>query len=233
MLLEPSPLSPALARRVSLRPPQLSKGGVTCIAVVPSWAAMQRVFVRAKQAIKQSSRGRLVEAIEIGATRVNQPLSHFTAVRIRFETVSSGLFVGHDAPRSRGPQQFDRRAYDDASPNYGPPPVCQYCTTACSQKITTVGGRHHPSKMPIPSPCQTLFKWKPHPNAMVKLHGLSEMPRYSLQHRQGVRDLVNLVHPSWPSLCVRPPTRTSSPPSTQNPGSLSPAGSVVIACGGD
>lgn len=40
---------------------------------------------------------------------------------------------------------------------------------------------------------------------MVKLHGLSEMPRYSLQDWQGVRDLVNLVNPSWTSL-MRLPT---------------------------
>ena len=37
------------------------------------------------------------EAIEICASRVDYPLSHFTALRIRFETVSTGLFLGHDA----------------------------------------------------------------------------------------------------------------------------------------
>lgn len=135
------------------------------------------------------------------------------------------------AALEEGPQQFDRRAYDDASPIMAPP---RLSVNGLLSQNNNRGRSAPPCKTPISSPCQTLFKWKPHPNAMVKLHGLSEMPRYSLQDRQGVRDLVNLVNPSWTSL-MRVPTHKHVQPAftPQNPGPLSPAGSVVIPCGGD
>lgn len=72
VLLEPSPLSPALARRVSLRPPQLSKGGsdlhrrgtvlgCNAASVCQSKASNQAI----KQACWHAKTPRLVEAIEI------------------------------------------------------------------------------------------------------------------------------------------------------------------------